>query len=154
MLENIEMVKHIDGIGKLILTGTERPGIAAWSEKAAAKTAPLTWPHYPPLGLPEFVTVAAHDHYIVRKRKSLGDLVEHRAKKRGYLGELIPHLDVVNELIERPQAVSGDLSMDDVRVLPLLRSAAFMKGLRFLDKMRNYFESMMNRIGYEPLPAI
>ena len=153
MLESMDMVKHIDGIGKPILTGSERPEVSAWAEKAAEKTAPLTWPRYPLLGLPEFVTVAAHDHYIVRKRKSLGDLVEHRAKTREYLRELIPHLEVLNELVECPQAVNGNLSMDDVRVLPLLRSAAVVKGLRFPDKVRNYFETMMDRIGYQRLPA-
>jgi glutaredoxin 2 len=154
MLESMEMVKHIDGIGKQILTGTERTEVAAWAEKASDKTAPLTWPRYPLLGLPEFATVAAHDHYIVRKRKALGDLVEHRAKTREYLRELSPHLEALNELIESPQAVNGNLSIDDVRVLPLLRSAAVVKGLRFPDKVRSYFETMMARIGYQSLPAI
>jgi len=89
MLESMEMVKHINGIGKPILTGAERPDVAAWAEKAAETTAPLTWPRYPLLGLPEFATVAAHDHYTARKRKSLGDLVEHRSKTREYLRALI-----------------------------------------------------------------
>ena len=43
---------------------------------------------------------------------------------------------------------------DDIRVLPLLRSAAVVKGLRFPQRVRSYFETMMNRIGYQPLPAI
>jgi glutaredoxin 2 len=45
-------------------------------------------------------------------------------------------------------------SLDDIRVLPLLRSAAVVKGLRFPHKVRAYFETMMSRIGYQPLPAI
>ena len=56
--------------------------------------------------------------------------------------------------IETPQAINGDLSLDDVRVLPLLRSAAVVKGLRFPDKVRAYFETMMARAGYQSLPAI
>ncbi len=154
MLESMDMVKHIDAIGKPILIGTERPEVAAWAERAADKTPRLTWPRYPLLGLPEFATIAARDHYIIRKRKSLGDLVEHRAKTREYLPELLLHLEVLNELIDSPQAVNGNLSMDDIRVLPLLRSAAVVKGLRFPDKVRNYFETMMECIGYQPLPAI
>jgi glutaredoxin 2 len=39
-------------------------------------------------------------------------------------------------------------------VLPLLRSAAIAKGLRFPHKVREYFESMMARIGYQPLPTV
>jgi glutaredoxin 2 len=50
--------------------------------------------------------------------------------------------------------VNGALSLDDIRVLPLLRSAAVVKGLRFPPKVRDYFETMMERIGYAPLPVI
>ena len=154
MLESMEMVKHIDGTGEPILTGPERPEIAAWAEQVVPKTGPLTMPRYPLLGLPEFATQAALDHYTMRKRKSFGDFVELRAKTRQYLEELAPSLDALDRLIESPSAVNGTLSMDDIRVLPLLRSAAVVKGLRFPRKVRNYFETMMSRIGYQALPAV
>jgi glutaredoxin 2 len=154
MLESMDMVRYVDAQGAPILTGPERSEIAAWADRFAGKSARLTWPRYPLLGLPEFATVAAHDHYTMRKRKALGDLVELRADTRRYLGELAPELDALNDLIQAPTAVNGALSRDDVRVLPLLRSAAVVKGLRFPGKVRDYFETMMNRIGYQPLPAV
>ncbi len=104
--------------------------------------------------MPEFGTIAARDHYIVRKRKALGDFVELRAKTREQIDALMPDLEQLDRLIESPTAVNGKLSLDDIRVLPLLRSAAVVKGLRFPHKVRDYFETMMNRIGYQPLPAI
>ena len=91
---------------------------------------------------------------ILRKRKSLGDFVELRAKTREYLRELTSSLDELDRLIESPQAVNGKLSLDDARVLPLLRSAAVVKELRFPPKVRDYFEQMMAATGYQPLPAI
>jgi glutaredoxin 2 len=154
MLESLEIVKHINSIGEPILTGSERPEIAVWAERTAEKTAPLTWPRYPLLGLPEFATVAALDHYIIRKRRTLGDLSEHRAKTQEYLRELAPLLEELDVLIQGSQTVSGRLSLDDIRVLPLLRSAAVVKGLQFPRKVRDYFESMMSRISYQPLPAV
>jgi glutaredoxin 2 len=111
-------------------------------------------PRYPLLGLPEFGPVAAHDHYVVRKRKTLGDFIELRAKTRELIDALMPDLELLDRLIESPTAVNGRLSLDDIRVLPLLRSAAVVKGLRFPHKVRNYFETMMSRIGYQPLPAV
>jgi glutaredoxin 2 len=57
-------------------------------------------------------------------------------------------------LIESPLAINGRLSLDDIRVLPVLRSTAVVKGLRFPHKVREYFEAMMERIGYQPLPAV
>jgi len=154
MLESMDMVKYVESRGEPVLAGPERPEIAAWAETAASKTAPLTWPRYPLLGLPEFSTAAALDHYTMRKRKAMGDLVELRADTRRYIGELMPALDELDALIESPQAVNGTLSLDDVRVLPLLRSAAVVKDLRFPKKVRAYFESMMDRIGYKPLPTV
>ena len=106
------------------------------------------------LGLPEFGTIAALDHYNLRKRKSFGDFVELRAKTRHYVRELLPDLEALDGLIESPTAINGKLSLDDVRVLPLLRSAAIVKGLHFPHKVREYFEAMMNRIGYQPLPVV
>jgi glutaredoxin 2 len=154
MLESMDMVRYVDSRSKPILSGPERNEIAAWANRFAEKAAPLTWPRYPLLGLPEFATIAAHDHYVVRKRKAIGDLIELRAATRRYIDELAPELDELNRLIDRSDAVSGTLSLDDVRVLPLLRSAAVVKALRFPARVRDYFETMMAGIGYQPLPAI
>jgi glutaredoxin 2 len=154
MLESMDMVRYVNGLGDPVLIGDERPEIAAWADRVVSKTAPLTMPRYPLLGLPEFATAAALDHYNVRKRKAFGDFVELRANTRRYIGELMPDLEELDRLIERPLAINGTLSLDDVRVLPLLRSAAVVKGLRLPRKVRDYFESMMSLIGYQPLPAV
>jgi glutaredoxin 2 len=154
MLESMDMVDYVDGLGDRILTGPQRGEVAAWADKVVAKTAPLTMPRYPLLGLPEFGTIAALDHYNLRKRKAFGDFVELRADTRRHIDALMPDLEELDRLIEAPLAVNGKLSLDDIRVLPLLRSAAIVKGLTFPRKVRDYFESMMRRIGYQPLPAI
>jgi glutaredoxin 2 len=154
MLESMDMITYVDGIGGSVLTGPQRPELAAWAEQVIAKTAPLTMPRYPLLGLPEFGTVAALDHYNVRKRKTFGDFAELRANTRQYIRELLPDLEALDHLIETPSAINGKLSLDDIRVLPLLRSVAVVKGLRFPHKVREYFEGMLSRIGYEPLPVV
>lgn len=154
MLESMDMVAYIDALGAPVLVGPQRREFAARASATADKTAPLTWPRYPLLGLPEFGTIAAHDHYVVRKRKRLGDLVELRARTRELIDALMPNLEQLDRLIESPAAVNGKLSLDDIRVLPLLRSAAVVKGLRFPHKVRNYFETMMSRIGHQPLAAV
>ena len=154
MLESMDMVAHVDDIGVRVLTGPQRGEVGAWADKVVAKTAPLTMPRYPLLGLPEFGTVAALDHYNLRKRETFGDFVELRANTRQHIKELMPDLEELDQLIESPLAVNGTLSLDDIRVLPLLRAAAIVKGLRFPRKVRDYFESMMSRIGYQPLPTV
>jgi glutaredoxin 2 len=154
MLESMDMVEYIEGQGNPLLTGPEREEVAAWAEAVTQRTAPLTMPRYPLLGLPEFGTVAALSHYQVRKRKVFGDFTELLARTRALISELMPELEALDRMIESPAAMNGSLSLDDIRVLPLLRSAAVVKGLQFPSKVRGYFETMMVRIGYSPLPAI
>jgi glutaredoxin 2 len=154
MLESMEMVKYIESLGAPILAGPQRPEITDWADRAVAKTAPLTMPRYPLLDLPEFATVAARDHYIARKYKTYGDFAELRSRTRAQIDALMPMLDELDALIESQQAVNGTLSLDDVHVLPLLRSAAVVKDLTFPRRVRGYFETMMSRIGFKPLPAI
>jgi len=154
MLESMDMVRYIDRIGTPILVGPERREISILADEIVSKSAPLTMPRYPLLGLPEFASIAALDHYHVRKRKRFGDFVELRANTRRYISELMPKLEELDRKMESPQAINGVLSLDDVRILPLLRSAAVVKGLRFPSKVREYFETMMDRIAYRPLPAV
>jgi glutaredoxin 2 len=154
MLESMDMIADIESLGAPVLIGPERPEIGAWANRFADKTPPLTWPRYPLLDLPAFATVAARDHFIVRKRKHFSDLVELRAKTRELIEALMPDLEGLDHLIETPKAINGTLSLDDIRVLPLLRSAGVVKGLRFPQKVQAYFEMMMSHIGYQPLPAI
>jgi glutaredoxin 2 len=66
----------------------------------------------------------------------------------------LPDLEELDRLIESPRAINGTLSLDDIRVLPLLRSAAVVKALSFPKQVRDYFATMMSRIGYPPLPAV
>jgi glutaredoxin 2 len=72
MLESMDMIADIESLGAPVLTGPERPEVGAWAGGFSDKTPPLTWPRYPLLGLPEFATIAAHDHFVVRKRNRLG----------------------------------------------------------------------------------
>jgi glutaredoxin 2 len=66
----------------------------------------------------------------------------------------MPELGRLDALIVSRHAVNGTLSLDDVRVLPLLRSVAVVKGLRFPPRDRDYFEIMMDRIDFRPLPIV
>ncbi len=128
MLESMDMVAYIDGLGEPVLTGPQRSEISAWADSVTTKTASLTvsltvsltMPRYPLLGLPEFGTVAALDHYVVRKQRKLGDFVELRAKTREQIDALMPELETLDRMIDSPTAVNGKLSFDDIRVLPLL----------------------------------
>jgi glutaredoxin 2 len=93
MLESMDMVVYLESLGEPVLTGPQRSQVGAWADKVLTKLSPLTWPRYPLLGLPEFGTVAALDHYLLRKRNAIGDFIELRANTRQYINNLMPDLD-------------------------------------------------------------
>lgn len=154
MLESMDMVDHIEAMGAPVLIGAERSEIADLCSRILKITPFLTMPRYPLLGLPEFATIAAHDHYLVRKLKVYGDFVPLRARTREFIAELAPVLEELDAAIRSSQAVNGDLSKDDIRLLPLLRSAAVVHGLTFPERVQAYFETMMERTGFKPLPVV
>jgi glutaredoxin 2 len=154
MLESMDMVDLIDRQGDPLLIGETRDEISALEQSLLEHLPPLTMPRYPLLDLPEFRTVAARDHFTVRKRERFGDFTELRAKTRELIGALMPYLETLDQLIERPEAINGRLSKDDIRILPLLRSAAVVQGLRLPDRVRAYAETMLDRVGLPPLPSI
>jgi len=90
------------------------------------------------------LTFAVMDHSVPTTDRTL-PIIDQDAKLQ---------FEALERMIESPRAINGTLSPDDVRVLPLLRSSAVVKGLRFPDKVRAYFETMMAAIGYQPLPTI
>lgn len=154
MLESMDMVDYIDAMDTSILTGRCRPEIPALAKAILDKTPALTMPRYPLLNLPEFATVAARDHYYVRKKKVYGDFTELRAQTRVLIDKLIPDLEALDALIESPEAINGELSKDDILILPLLRSAAIVQGLKLPPRVRTYFETMLKKTGFQPLPVI
>lgn len=154
MLESWDMVEFIDAMGDPVLTGPERPEIADLAKRILDKTPNLTMPRYAILPLPELRTPAARDHFVLRKHKVFGDFARLRSHTQALLAELMPVLDDLDRAIDAPDAINGTLSRDDVRILPLLRSAAVIDGLRLPDKVDTYFRTMMDRIGHRPLPVI
>jgi glutaredoxin 2 len=77
MPESMDMVRYVDGLGEAVLTGAERPEIAAWTDRVVSKTAPLTMPRYPLLALPEFCRTrslqSAQAQNIWRFRRAAGE---------------------------------------------------------------------------------
>ncbi len=154
MLESWAMVDHIETLGDAILTGPERPRIAALADRILQISPKLTMPRYPLLPLAEFRTVAARDHFLLRKRALYPDMTELRARTREFLGELAPVLGDLEAEIVSPEAINGALSRDDLRILPLLRSIGVVEGLEMPRGVANYFTTMMARVGAPPLSRI
>jgi glutaredoxin 2 len=102
MLESMDMVDLIEATGSPILVGDEREEVAACAQQILNVSPYLTMPRYPLLDLPEFATVAARDHYIVRKLKVYDDFVQLRARTREFIDQLMPHLEQLDQLVESP----------------------------------------------------
>jgi len=152
-LESMDIVRHLECMGRPLLVGEERPEVARWTGRTAPKLSPLTWPRYPLIGLPELATPSARQHFAARKKNVLGDLAQRRAETREHIAALMPELRELDGMIESADAINGTLSFDDIRVLPMLRSAAVVKELEFPARVRDYYRTMMSKTGHRPLAS-
>ena len=151
MLESMDIVDYLDSIGPPLLTGPERSIITRLSDDLVERTPPVTMPIYATLDLPEFATASARAHFIARKEQRMGSLDALRARRAEFVEDIEKSLKHLEPEIDSPMAINGSLSRDDVRVLPLLRSAAVIEELAFPPRLDAYFRAMMERTGYPPL---
>lgn len=153
MLESMDMVDLIESVGPPVLTGATRPEITAIEKELLGKTPRLTMPRYAILDLPEFSTATARQHFVDRKRPYYDDFAALRIATGDLLLELYPVLDRLDGLIRSDTAINDELSRDDIRILPVLRSVAVVAELRFPSRVQAYFDTMMAQIGHAALPV-
>ncbi|MEM8837832.1 MAG: GrxB family glutaredoxin [Pseudomonadota bacterium] len=154
MLESMDMVEYIEAMGSPALVGNERPEMTAMEDELLSRTPNLTMPRYSRLDLPEFATPSARAHFIQRKMKTYRDFDDLIAETPAFIEALMPSLEKLDRMIESETAVNGMLSRDDIRILPILRSLGVVKNLEWPSRVRSYTETMMSRLGFQPLPQI
>ena len=155
MLESMDMVRYIESLGPPVLVGPERPEIAAWADATVLKTAPLTMPRYPLLGLPEFATrrraCALHRAQVQIARRF-------RRAAQPYARANLREVDAEARRTRRlDREPAGGQRHAVARRHSRVAAVALGRGRQrpaFPRRVRDYFETMMASIGFKPLPAI
>lgn len=149
MAESMDIVAHIDAIGKPVLTGKTRPEITAWLHKAGKPLYHLFLPRAAAAPLPEFETTSARAGFIRRKEPSVGSFSALLEEKTDELTQLNALLKELAPLIQTPEAVNGELSTDDIHLFAHLHSMSLIGGVVYPPEVEAYRQTMaeLSRVG-------
>jgi len=143
MPESMDIVHFIDkSDGKPLLTGATNPKIAAWLRQVSEYTSKLLLPRFVQAPLEEFATPEAKKYFTEKKQASIGDFKEHLQHSEGLVKKISHDLRALDELIQEPNAVNGELSEDDFSLWPLLRSLSIVKGVVLPSRVQAYRDNM------------
>ncbi|MDO4641976.1 MAG: GrxB family glutaredoxin [Neisseria sp.] len=150
MGESLDIVHWVDeyaGSGRMRLQEEIRPEVQAWFDKVGEYVNKLVWPREVKLGLPEFATQSAVDYFVKKKESSIGIFDKHLNKTKQYLDELHKNLADLEALVRSPNALSGQLGMEDIIVFPILRNLTMVRGLVLPEKLMAYVLAMSEASG-------
>ena len=106
-------------------------------------------PRFTQIGLKEFAMPESVEYFTMKKSKMIGNFAENLAQTPQYLAKINQDLKELNDLIVSPKASSGELSIEDIVLFPVLRNLTIVKGIEFPNKVAAYVKKMSLMSGVE-----
>ena len=146
MGESLDIVRFIDEYAdKGRLKDAIRPEVQAWFDQTADYANKLVQPRDVRLGLPEFDTQSAIDYFVGKKEKTIGNFAANLDNTKKYLARAHEALAELEALVQSPEALSEELSMEDIIVFPILRNLTMVRGLVLPPKLATYVQNMSEK---------
>ncbi|MGB7390973.1 glutaredoxin 2 [Marinomonas sp.] len=143
--DNLLIAKHLDTIGdpRKIIRGEansiNQPSPLKEVEQAIRC---LVFPRIILLGLPEFATQSARDHFQSKKEKDLQQSFENALLDSSkYKKQVEQALNALPPL-SLPSDHNNTISWDDILLFPILRSLTMVSGLLFPEPIQRYLEEV------------
>jgi len=155
MPESLDIVHYIDRIDREpLLTGKTNPAITDWLRHINSYVNKLLIPRVAEAPFAEFATPEARDYFKNKKQGTYGDFAELREHSAGWIKNVNDDLRKLDKLIVKPNAVSGELSLDDIHLFPLLRSLSLVAGIEYPSRVADYRDNMAKQTQINLLSSV
>ncbi|MEI2603127.1 glutaredoxin 2 [Erwinia aphidicola] len=155
MQESLDIVHYIDRIDREpLLTGKTNPAITDWLRHINSYVNKLLIPRVAEAPFAEFATPEARDYFKNKKQGTYGDFSELREHSAGWIKNVNDDLRKLDKLIVKPNAVSGELSLDDIHLFPLLRSLSLVAGIEYPSRVADYRDNMAKQTQINLLSSV
>lgn len=149
MTESLEIVRHLDALdGRPRIDPQRTPALDAWLALVVPAMQYLGYPRWTRIGLAEFATPEAYEHFRAKKTHSIGDFGEAVANTGARAAELTLAFTRLPALM-RFDAPRDPLTMDDFILAPMLRSLSVVKAVAWPLEVRRYTEAVCARTGLD-----
>lgn len=155
MPESLDIVHYIDRIDREpLLTGKTNPAITDWLRHINSYVNKLLIPRVAEAPFAEFATPEAREYFKNKKQGTYGDFSELREHSAGWIKNVNDDLRKLDKLIVKPNAVSGELSLDDIHLFPLLRSLSLVAGIEYPSRVADYRDNMAKQTQINLLSSV
>ena len=144
--ESLDIVKYIDETyGTPVLTVSDDSAIEAWMEDATNVIFPLAVPRWTSSDFEEFRQDAARQYFLQKKEAFFGPFPRLLDQTETMVTEINAKLEILDSLLVRQERVTGQFSLTDIRLFPLLRSLSIVKGIYWPPRVHESMKEMAER---------
>jgi glutaredoxin 2 len=155
MPESLEIVNYIDKSDREpLLTGKTNPAISDWLRRINGYLNKLLLPRIAQASFAEFATPEARRYFKDKKEANIGSFDELTLHAEGYIKNVNDDLRKLDKLIVKPNAVNGELSLDDIHLFPVLRSLTLISGIDYPSRVAAYRDNMAKQTQINLLSSI
>ena len=150
MADSMGIVKYLDYLdGAPIVSEPDTQALHHWLESFMPTMQYLGYPRWTRIGLAEFASPEAYEHFRQKKTHSIGDFAEAVANTRTKAAEIEEQLSRLPGLVNLEQPDNRPVSWDDFTLFPMLRSLSVVRAINWPQPVRAYAEAMAGRTGLD-----
>ncbi|GLR09715.1 glutaredoxin, GrxB family [Mixta theicola] len=155
MPESLDIVRYIDQLdGEPLLIGKTNPAINDWLRNVNSYVNKLLLPRVAEGAFAEFATPQARACFKNKKEANIGDFAELKQHADGLIKNISNDMRDLDKLIVKPNAVNGELSLDDINLFPLLRSLSLVAGINWPSRVAEYRDNMAKQTQVNLLSSV
>lgn len=148
MADSLGIAKYLDYLdGNPIIAEPHSAALDDWLQPFVPDLQYLGYPRWTRIGLPEFASESALEHFREKKQHTIGDFeqaLQNTPEKARAMERRLQKLPEMLDLTPRQR-----ITWNDVVLFPMLRSLSVVEAIEWPQPVRRYTEAMAQRSGLD-----
>ncbi|NKQ10829.1 glutaredoxin 2 [Pseudomonas sp. SST3] len=138
MADSMDIVRYLDGLdGQPIIQEPDTAALKQWLEPFVPNLQYLGYPRWTQIGLEEFASPSAYEHFRKKKTETIGDFDAALANTEAKAREVDAQLGRLQEIVDLTPPHQQP-RWDDITLFPMLRSLSVVKAVEWPEDVRAY----------------
>lgn len=149
MADSMDIVRYLDGLdGQPIIQEPDSAALKQWLEPFVPNLQYLGYPRWTQIGLEEFASPSAYEHFRKKKTETIGDFDAALANTEAKAREVDAQLGRLQEIVDLTPPHQQP-RWDDITLFPMLRSLSVVKAVEWPEDVRAYTVTQARRCGLD-----
>ncbi len=149
MADSMDIVSYLDGLdGQPLIRQPDTDELTQWLEPFVPNLQYLGYPRWTEIGLAEFASPSAYEHFRNKKTETVGDFDEALDNTEAKARDVSAQLKRLQQIVEL-SPTHQQPRWDDVKLFPMLRSLSVVKAVDWPEEVRAYTVTQAQRCGLD-----